>query len=444
MNKKNIYPKILVISLGRINLSDTYNNGLFLRNLFGNDWPRENLAQIYSSGDSGDQGFFGRYYCLGPKDRFLGSLFYRFKRNAGEVVNNNKNLFGVNSGYRVKILDWFKNKINSLVVDTGIYEIIFRPKLSSEMISWVDDFKPDIILAQGYNITFTLIPLMLKKQTGVKLAILSTDDWPKYQYAGMHGECTCFKWVVRPVINNLAKLIYSKADFTFAFGMPMAEEYSKRYSKKFNVLNHSDDNKRFSNSLPFRIHDSDTLSIVAIGTFNKYRYPLILDLNEACSRLNDKGIKVRGVIFSSSIDPIGQSELKNSRFIDIFPDPGNEALPSRLKGGDILLLAEGFDDKFVKAIELSVSSKAHLFMFSQRPIIVYSDERAGIAKYTKSHGWAFLVSVRSSFALAAAIENIINNPDEALRVLDLANQIVAYNHSHSSNRRLFLKTIQPI
>jgi hypothetical protein len=435
------YPRVLVVALGRINLKDTYNNGLFIRNLFGTDWPKDHLAQIYSSGDNNDSGFFGKYYCIGAKERFLGSIFYRLKSTSVSDVEENNTDVSDNFRHPRKIFMWLKSKVLDLLVNTGLYEIIFLPKLSSEIKEWVAEFKPDIIFAQGYNLTFTWLPMMLKKETNAKLAVLTTDDWPSYQYAGMHGESTLLKWLIRPVVKKSAELFFKKADFSFAFGWPMAEEFKKRYKKNFTVLNHSDDPKRFSIIQASRVYSSDIITIVAVGTFNKYRYPLLMDLDEACIKLNESGLNVRVAVFSSSIDFEGQKAIVSSRFIKLFPDPGNDELPARLKGADILILIEGFDEKFVSAIKLSVSSKAHLFMLSQRPIIVYSGPDAGIARYAKSLGWARTVCERSSFALKSEIENILKNPEESIKLIKTAYQVADSNHTHFSNRYIFISTL---
>ena len=125
------YPRVLIISSTRVNAVDAENNGLLLRNLFGN-WPPENLAQIYSSGDNGDFGFFRNYYQLGPKDRCMGSMFYKLKAeeqsmtvqcDAGHLYRPDKKT----KKFTIKSIG------RQLIVDTGLYEVIFQPRLSQQM-----------------------------------------------------------------------------------------------------------------------------------------------------------------------------------------------------------------------------------------------------------------------------------------------------------------------
>jgi len=431
------YPRVLIVSIGRINSSDTTNNGLLLRNLFGPAWPRVNLAQIFSSGDNGDEGFFGSYYQLGPCDRTFGSLFYMFKERIvtnADIAETTGQALVSETGAQRKVKEFSKG----LFIDSGLYEILFRPRLSTEMDHWVKDFQPDIIFAQGYNLTFSLLPLILKNSTGAKLAFLCSDDWPTYLYSGQHGETKLFRWLTRPSIKAAIRQLLSEVDIPFAFGQPMAEEYESRYGKSFITLNHADDSVRFDNSEPHRIYPPDVNTLLAIGTFNKFRWPLLIDISDACRELNALGTKTRLVVFSSSVDEEGKMALTTAPFIDVIPDPGNDLLPSYLKGADLLLLAEGFEESYVDAVRLSVSSKAHLFMFSRRPIIVYAHPETGIAKYAQAHGWARVVGRRDQSELVAAIQELIDDRDQAAQLVCRSDSIARQFHTHRENRDILL------
>jgi glycosyltransferase involved in cell wall biosynthesis len=435
--KESKYPRVLVVALGRINADDSYNNGLLLRNLFSY-WPRENIAQIYSSGDNGDKGYFGSYYKIGAADRIIGSFFYNLKTNtetssSRDVIPDHKQTVDIGFKRQIKYI------AKRFFIDTGLYELIFRPKISYQMSSWIETFKPDIILAQGYNLTFAWLPLILKQKFGFKLSFLTTDDWPTYLYSGQLGEPTLFSWFVRPIVKNLVNRLFSEVDVPFAFGQPMSEEYALRYGKKFVTLNHVDSPLRFESAEPCRVYPPDVVTIVAIGNYNCYRWPLLLDVNDACEFLHIRGINVRLVVLSSFIEPEGFKALSLAPYIDVLPDPGHELLPSYLKGADILFLAEGFDEGFVSAIKLSVSSKAHLFMFSKRPIIVYSHPETGIALYARLSGWAKLVTRRNIGELAEAIQHLIENKKEKKILVTKAYEIALKNHTSDVNCKKLLE-----
>lgn len=423
----SIPPKILVIAIERINSADPYNNGLLLRNLFIN-YPKENIAQIYSSGDNGDGGFFGHYYRLSQKDRRFGRFFYKYKNDVHSEEIQLEQPIGKGIKQRIKTM------IANLFINTGIHEIIFKVKISKEMQSWIYDFNPDIIFAQGYNLSFSLLPILVKKKFNSKLAFFATDDWPRYLYNGKLGENQILSFWARIKAVNLSKELIKLSDIPIAFGQPMAKEYEKRYKKHFTIITHSDNPQRFDLCQPKRLNTSDVFSIVTIGTFTCYRWPLLLDLNEACTKLNDEGIKVKINILSSAIEFEGLQRLKEAKYIEIYPDPGNDDLPCFLKGADLLFLPEGFEENFVKSIRLSISTKAHLFMFCQKPILVYAHQNTGIANYAIGSGWAKVITERSPIKLMEVIKDQINNnetaADDALNAYNFA--LRAHNNKETS------------
>jgi hypothetical protein len=429
------FPRVLVVALGRINAADTSNNGLLLRNLFVT-WPRENLAQIYSSGNNGDHGYFGHYYQLGPQDRRSGFLFYKLKAEAqGEEGPRSFNASSpVISSKKISSINLL---LKRLIVDTGIYEIIFQPRLSNQMLSWVKGFNPDIIFCQGYNLTFSWLPVFLKKETGTKLAFLATDDWPKYLYNGQLGEPRYFRKLLRVTVQKATSQLMAAVDIPFAFGQPMADEFEKRYSKAFTTLSHGDDPQRFETAVPQRCHPPGIFTILSMGYFNKYRWPLLLDADECCRLLSSQGIHVRVAVLSSGIDPEGVRELSRAKYIDLMEDPGNDLLPSFLKGADLLLLIEGFEEGFVSAIRLSVSSKSHLFMFSGRPIIVYAHSDTGVSKYASEYRWASVVTKRDVRALLSAIKDTLSKANAADSSVSRANEIAIAFHLREANKTRF-------
>ena len=323
------------------------------------------------------------------------------------------------------------------MIDTGLYELIFKPRLSKAMLDWVRAFRPDVILAQGYNLTFARLPAMLKEATGAKLAFFASDDWPTYLYSGQLGEPGALKWLVRPAVKQATSRMFAAVDIPLAFGHPMGDAYAARYGKPFTVLSHADDPQRFVAAEPKRIHPPDTRTVLAIGGFNRFRWPLVLDANEACRTLEGLGVRARVAVMSPWIEAEGLRQLKAAPYVDILPDPGNDALPQYLKGADLLFLAEGFDQAFVDAIGLSVSSKSHLFMFSRRPIVLYAHPDTGVCKYATKHGWASIVSHRDPKLLVNAMRELLADQHASDKLTAHAWQIACEFHGSNLNQNRF-------
>ncbi|MCI5147695.1 MAG: hypothetical protein D3923_19695, partial [Candidatus Electrothrix sp. AR3] len=182
----NNFPCVLIVASGRINGVDNANNGLLLRNLFA-QWPRENLAQIYNisenevydMGENDDLGFFGNYYKLSSRDRFMGSLFYKIKAKELGILQDQAEFTDDSKKKKGSLI---KSTGKKILFDTRLYEFIFRPRLSQELKQWIRHFQPDIVFAQGYSYAFTLLPLLISNFFRLPLVYYPTDDWPNEQY----------------------------------------------------------------------------------------------------------------------------------------------------------------------------------------------------------------------------------------------------------------------
>lgn len=429
------YPRVLVLSIGRVNTSDMSNNGLLLRNLF-NSWPQENIAQIYSSADNRDDGFFSRYYLLGPQDRRLGRMFYNLKTGAlGNIVTEASILVAGTTIPHSK--SFIKALGKKLLVDTGLYEIIFRPTISPKMASWVSDFRPDIIFSQGYTLTFTWLAIMLSKRFNIPIAYYPTDDWPSSEYQSAKGSFFLLSNFMSFKVASLSRRLVEAATVRLAFNRYMQEEYRKRYGTEFTVLMHGDDISRFLTALPQRSAEPDEYLIVGTGVFHHNRWPLLQDLDEACEILLKKGFKVRATIYPVNYSSVISSNAMSFRNVQFEPCPSHDELPAVLKGADILFLSERFSEDSI-GIGLSISSKAPLYMFSGKPIVVYSNPVTGIARYAREERWALVVDQRDPYLLATAFENLITDVDNRQKICINANNTAVNNHSLSKIQSLFL------
>jgi len=431
------YPKVLIVALGRINAADTANNGLLLRNLFGN-WPKENLVQIYSSGDNADTGFFSHYYQLGPKDRRLGAQFYRLKSGALAQMESGAEVLG-NSAIRRGKISTIKSVLKRLIVETGFYELIFRPRLSAGMVDWVNEFKPDIIFSQGYNLTFAWLPVMLSKRFNIPIAYYPTDDWPNTEYRSGPQNLPVISTFVNRSVDKASRDLVEASSVRLSFNRYMQKEYLLRYASEFKVLMHGDDPQRFSATASMRMVGPDEVWIVTTGVFNRNRLPLLKDLDAACEILNKQGIKVRATVFS--VNELIKGETNHFRYVEIASCPDHKSMPAVLKGADILFLPERFDETS-PGIRLSVSSKAHLFMFSGKPTVVYSDPVTGIARYATEDSWAMVVSKRDINELANAFKHLITDDSCRQRLADKAAQVAVRYHDIVSNQLLFQNIIR--
>jgi len=432
------YPRILIVVMGRINAADNANNGLLLRNLFG-QFPRQNLAQIYSGGDNGDEGFFGRYYQLKPQDRKLGRLFFRLKSMAMEG-NAQINIPASSEKKKFSFSQLIRRWGKKLLMDSGLFEIIFRPRLSQEMILFIKDFEPDIIFSQGYNLGFALLPLMITQKLDIPIVYYPTDDWSKHRKKDDLSTISYLTYFAR---QYAAKKLVNKTKICIAFNRFMQEEYLLRYKKKFLILMQGDESRRFDKSPINKLCESDCYWIVATGDFDRHRIPLLYDLDSTCKTLNGKGLKVKATVFPVNYDSLPPALFTEFDYISFLASPDHHELAGILHSADVLFLLERFDETSSQ-IRMSISSKAHLFMHSGRPIIVYSHPITGIARYALEEKWAEVIDRPDAQLLADVLEKIFTDKDKQDSLISSARKIALKNHDLPSIQKTFYAMIQSI
>jgi hypothetical protein len=414
------YPRVLVVALARVNAADSSANGLLLRSLLG-EWPRENLGQIFSGGDNGDRGFFGCYHRIGEDDRWFGSTFFRLKAKALELDNES------HGKEKSRVRSGLPSSIKHAVMQSGLYELVFYPRLSPAMREWVRDFHPDVIFAQGYSLGFTSLPLMLQKETGAPIAFMTSDDWAAYTYPA---------FPMRWILNRSANWLVRKASVRIAFGDKMRHVFEDRYGSEFVAAFHLDRKERFCRA---QAPPGGPETVIAyVGGLWLNRYEAISDLLSAVRSITERGRQFRIHVYCPTIPIEMPADLRAAPEVRFFPLPSHDELPSVLAKSDILFLPESFSIA-PGTIALSISSKCHLYMASRRPILAYGPSYSGTIDYATRDEWAVVITQRNVDQLAREILRLKNDAQYCARLVDQAEQVFDRNHDMREGQDRFRK-----
>lgn len=428
---KNIkeFPRVLIIYHSCINKQDSH--GVSLREWFA-DFPKENLSQIYSGGEVGEERFCGYNFKLGEKERRLGKLFSKIKDSSlgksSYVVTLDHNTTKLN-----KFSFWglLKNKISWWVINTGLLEIIFKPQMSDAIIEFVKNFRPEIIYCQGYSLTFAWLPVMLQNRFNLPICFQTGDDWPSYLYKN-----SPLSIAIRPIVTRAVRSLMLKSKIRLANGKLMVEDYEKKYGLKFVPLMMCDNIDRFDSAIAHRVADNASISIIYSGNLGQGRWVSIIELCEAAKLLEDHKILITA--FATTVPPEAVNALRGIVNLQILPGPPHEQLPSYLKGADILFLPETFDQIKAEEIRLSISTKAHFYMMSKIPVLVYGSPKTGIVNYAKEEGWASVVQEQSLNQLMSALRELITNEKVRKQLVNKGVEVVLKNHMEDSVKNKFL------
>src|SRR5690606_16346355 len=166
--------------------------GITISNLF-KGWPKENLAVLCSGtliNSNTRTDICETYYQLGCQEYLFKFPFNLFKGkyHSGILKIENENIQDVSpkkSSLRVTLL---KDYVNPFLKWVGLQNAITRIRLSPQLISWLDAYKPDIIYAQAQRREALLFCTAIQEHLKKPMVFHMMDDWTELEGKGLMGQ----------------------------------------------------------------------------------------------------------------------------------------------------------------------------------------------------------------------------------------------------------------
>lgn len=411
----NEFPKVLLIVKNRVNTIDS--SSMALRNWFS-DWPKDSIAQIYSNDSTSIQEnqFIENGYRIDYRDRNFGIIFSFLKSKTEKkhaplifAKPNSKSLKG-------SILRYFSD----IVIKSGLWEVIFSPKISEDLKRWILEYKPDVLFVQGADISFMKLPLMINKEFNIPICFNIADDWIEHLY-----KTGFFSNYMMKVARSEFRELLNISALNYVIGEQMQLEYTNRYNKPFSTLMQCADPQKYNIQLDNNPSWNDSvIKILYSGSLALNRWKAIIDLSKAVQRLNKKGMRFEINVYSN-FTPDEAADLFTLYGVKMYSAVQDDKMPQLLAESHILFLPESFDDEFREYIKYSVSTKCHLYMMASRIVLAYGPSDVSTISYAKSDQWAVVVDQQSidlledkllSICLSSELRELsLNNAKEALR-----------------------------
>jgi glycosyltransferase involved in cell wall biosynthesis len=424
LNATQSYPRVLILS--RTEISEFNSQGAALGGWF-REWPKDRLAHMYSTTESTVDTFCGHNYVLTGRERRFGGLFDWFKRLAGrrgDAPQKNTPTLAKQAGRLSRWVRTLRQWGYKWLVDTGLYEVTFPARLSPQLLAWIDDFRPEVIYANVTDLGYTQFALLLHERLGIPVCLDIVDDWPNTHYQGGFPS----SWV-RPIVDRTIRRLLGESAICLTIGKEMERDYRSRYPGKFEALMCCDEPERFLTAQPRRNSPDDEITIAYCGNLALNRWKTFLDLLEAVDGLRAKGMQVGVNLYSSEYPHEAAEAMARHECLRFMPTPPHDEIPQIFKGSDILFHTEAFGDEFRYYVHLSISSKSQVYMISGTPILVYGPPEAGVVKYARDSGWAYVVDRPDRMLLQEAIVRLGKDRQLRGKLADAAKATFYENHN---------------
>jgi glycosyltransferase involved in cell wall biosynthesis len=423
------YPRVLILS--RTEISEYNSQGAALGGWF-RDWPKDRLAQMYSSRVNAAVPYCGCNYLLSGKERRFGRLFNRLKGAAGARGG----VCATPSADPMKEPGWPGRLLRTArqwgwkgLVDTGLNDVCLPPRLSPPLLAWVADFRPDVIFAAVTDLGYVRFAALLHEEFRLPICLEIADDWPTTRYRNTPIGFATFR-----LSDRRFRDLLRQSAICLTIGKEMERDYRSRYAGNFEALMCCEEPARFLTAEPRRDSPPDEIAIAYCGGVGLHRWRPMVDLLEAVGTLRSEGLKVTVTIYTSEYPPEAAEAFGKYPHVRLRETPRHAEVPGILKGADILFHGEGFEPDYRRYIRLSVSSKSQLYMISGVPILVYGPADAGVIKYARQDGWACVVDRPDRELLKEAVRRLSRDQELRRRLVNTAKEVFYQNHNAATVR----------
>jgi glycosyltransferase involved in cell wall biosynthesis len=398
------FPKVLIIGYP---FDKVTGGGITLTNLFLG-WPKDRLALASNSNlhNSFDLSVCEKFYQLGYKNKlhpFPLSIFLpeiKIGPIDTSILGSGLKKPSITKTRRFKNI---YNYLKSILHFLGIYNSLYKLKVTPEFMKWFNGFNPDFIYSQLSTLELIRFVSELKGITGKHVAVHIMDDWPvSIDKPGLLS----FYW--RKTVEKEFRNLLDKSTALMSIGEAMSEEYKRRYDKTFIPFHNPIDTDRW---LPYSKTDyalKEYFTIlyagrIGFGVKNSIKN-IVSAVNEFCRDHTNVCFEIQTNDFSelNRITELNQ-HVKWIKPVDY------SKLPQKFSSVDLLVLPCDFDTKSIEFLRFSFLTKIAEYMVSGTPVLVVADRQTAIAKYALSEKWAYVVLEENIPDLITALSELYNN-----------------------------------
>lgn len=426
------FPRVLILNSHSF---DNYSgDGVMLKNLF-KGWPISKIAVAHLQKPHPVTELCEKYYKIGYEEHH-----YVFPL---DILSNEKpeklegpyspEAFISNSSLSssdgvVKSRNFLKKGFLKTIDKTGLSEFLRPFKMSKQFRRWVEDFKPDIIYSQLSSIGTINLVQQAYKISGARIVIHIMDDWPTTIYKDKY-----LGFLLQAILSKKFRNILGKASSCMAISDEMANEYEKRYGRKFLTFHNPVD---IHGEVKVNLNSSARLKkIVYTGRIGRVNKESLIDFAKVVDEMD---LAVEFYIYSAdSADKTISSDFKEMRNTRLMSPVEHAQVLNVLRESDLLLLPLNFDRWARNFVRLSMPSKATDYLLSGTPILVYAPRECAVSIYARNEGWGYVVGSKDVALLKEALSKTLFDSTVRQELSQAALRVVSENHNSNIVREKF-------
>lgn len=417
------YPHLIVIANN--SLSDNNSNGRTLAG-FLKGWDKENIAQIYISGEIPSSKVCDNFYQI-TDSSVLKGLFK--KNDVGKQVFNSAETSN-NSG------------INKLSKGKSILKIALRDILwgtnvwwNKKLKNWLNDFSPEIILFFAGESVFTYkMAMKIAKYYNIPIVVYNSEGYYfKDKNYLKHGRI--LSDLIYPLFHNNFKRIFKKLMKKAVHTVYINDKLKNDYDNELNLPSTTVYTASDIQAIKKEKHN-DIPIISYLGNLGVGRHIALVEIAEALQLINpDYKLNVYGKI---PTDTVSEAFKTCSAINYCGVVPYSEVIEIMHKS-DLLVHGESFDNFTIWDLKYAFTTKIADSLSCGTCFFVYTPQELACTEYLLRNECACVVTQKDK--LTETLEKILT--DEQLRnnYIKKGLEVAEKNHNSTKNCNKFQKIL---
>ncbi len=426
----NDKPKILIV--GTVPYSTKATSRAFAAYFTG--WPKEHLAQIFSSTKTPPKGHCMSLYQI--TDQRLLKARYSRKTETGRIFE-----------YKDLPDEWKDNsrEISSSFV-TGLYNYGRRKRpmtmllrgwlwnrkywCSDKLNAWLDDFAPDCVFLSLSNDFFIQdIAVYAAERFDIPIVISIGDDY----YFNYLKSFSPFYHIYKLSYRSAMRKVYQRCQRAVYISDKIKRKYEGAFGLKGETVYLTSEIER----KPFQ---PVSLASPVISYFGNIKMGRNKSLNEIGTALGQISQGYVLDIYSNEADPAYSDIFKSNPNVRFHGSIPYSEVQVRTRESDIVVIVEGFAEKDISWSRYSLSTKAADALACGAQIFVYGSSDCGVIEYMASTDSAQVCTEKSG--LEKSLRRLMEDTDLQKKYYENAVRITEEHHNLKSSTELFERLVE--
>lgn len=294
--------------------------------------------------------------------------------------------------------------------------------VNSEIMSRIDEFKPEAIYTTMGNIRIIKLANKLSARYKIPVYPHFMDDWINTLYTGSK-----LISIPRYILLKQLRKLFSNSIGGFCISEKMCREYKNRYGVDFIPLMNIVPEEKIMQEKKTNIKDKIVFSY--FGGLHLNRWKTLKQLSSVLEKVTKDSGKQNKLILYTGLDDL--NHYKNEFTSSVVEMPGpveHDKIIAKMREADFLVHVESFDSSVITYTQHSISTKIPEYLASGVPVVAIGPGNLASIEYLKNNNCGIIIEDNSIEKMEYIIKQAIESGDiEKLSSKGLT--LVLENHS---------------